>query len=819
MKDLLFQWSGKGAKPPVPMASDKELTLVKDRSFAYLHWGTLALFVVAYAGIPLVWDTPGMAPLFVPVTAAGFYVSWRRIGKQRTNTEGKLLGASCSMLVMIAILVYAGLYGSVSSLGADLVAAVCAGFSFSLKRARDYFFIMAASAAILIVGLFSRDSLSLVPVLLYLCLLIPVVQQGRREHHVRAVKVSAYSVEEQGKKAPFMSGLLLPALILMLAATLLYLVLPKPLREPPDIFRKVSTQQGQGSPADLGEELPHPLNGGGSAVGEGTGSGGGGTGGEGSGAGKSGQTGRDTGGGSMGSLLFEVECAEACPLRLKAFDHLDNGVWKSSTEGFLYQPDGPRIEVIQVQEELDGKSMAGFVASDLVFFVRAPLGREMPAGMNPITVYLDKEPADYSLYIDVNDNLYTAEDMEAGYTYAMTSMLPLDAVPEDGAIPSGIEDRYAGGYDGVGGLAEMARQATVGRVTQAEKVEGLIDYINESFIYDPAVTMEPGGANLDRYINGDHHGDIELTATAMTLLCRELGIPARPVLGFLPRIFNGETGRFEVYTQDVYYWVEVYFSNCGWLSCLPVANTSLEECQQEFNFGVELEAGAGTGSQQGEAGSGGESGTGTGGGEGSGGGSTGTGGGESGESSARPGTGETQVDRSMERFEPGGQSPGDAAPSSFSEKDESRASKVMLLFLLAILVLLLLFLGGIALWSWWKKRRRRNREAEEEVARGVSLSKEQGRFIYLTYKKMCEELAGIGLSRQKSETPEEFLVRIRSTYPSATQYAAPISGALEDTLYGMHPIDQESLRKLDVCLQYLRELCQGIKSSAGKEWR
>jgi len=819
VKDLVLRWSGKENKPPVPMASDKELTLLKDRSFVYLHWGTLALFLVAYIFIPFVWDKPGMVLLIAPVTAAGFYVSWTRVGKRRTQREVLLLTIMAVALTVIALVVDVVVFGSISIMGADLVASVCAGFSFSLKRARDYFYIVAASAAILIVGLLSRDSLSLVPVLLYLCLLIPVVQQGRREHHVRAVKGSAYSMEEQGKKTPFLSGLLLPALILMLAAALLYLVLPKPLREPPDIFRKVSTPQGQASPSDLGEELPQPLSGGGSAVGEAAGSGSGGTGGEGGGAGESGQSGQGTSGGSMGALLFEVECAEVCPLRLKAYDYLDNGVWKSSTEGFHYQADEPRIEVIQVQEELDGKSMTGFVATDLVFFVRASLGREMPAGMNPVTVYLDEGPAICSLYVDVNDNLYTAEDMEAGYTYAMTSILPLYAVPEDGAIPPAIEERYAGGYDGVGGLAELAREATAGCVTQAEKVEALVDYINESFIYDPAVTMEPGGANLDRCINGDHHGDVELTATAMTLLCRELGIPARPVLGFLPRIFNEETGRFEVYSQDAYYWVEVYFSNCGWLSCLPVPNTELEECRQEFNFGVELEAGAGTGSQQGGAGGSGEGGTGTGGGEGGGEGGAGTGGGESAESSTRPGTGENQVDRSMERFESGGQSSGNTAPSSFPEKDDGKAGTVLLLSLLAILVLLLLLLGGMALRSWWKKRRSRNRNANEEVVRETSRAREQSRFIYLTYKKMCEELAGIGLSREKSETPEEFLARIRSTHPSATKFAAPISSALENTLYGLHPIDAESLSKLDTCLQYLRELCQGIKSSTGKAWR
>jgi len=813
MNDQVLRWSGKEIKPPVPMASDKELTMIKDRSLAYLHWGTLAMFLVAYASIPLAWDIPGMVPLFAPLTVAGFYVSWMRIGKQRTSAEGKLLGFSCSILFFIAIAGYAGLYGSVSSLGADLVAAVCTGFSFSLKRARDYFFFMAASAAILIVGLLSRDSLSLAPVLLYLCLLIPVVQQGRREHHVRMVKRSAYSVQEQGKKAPFLSGLLLPALILMLAAALLYLVLPKPLREPPDIFRKDSTTQDQASPADLGEELPQPLSGGGSAVGEGTGSGGGGTGGGGGGTGGSGQTGQDGGGGSMGTLLFEVECTEACPLRLKAYDYLDNGVWKSSTEGFHYRSREPRIEVIQVQEELDGKSMAGFVETDLVFFIRSSLGREMPAGMNPITVYPEEEQktADYTLYIDVNDNLYTAEDMEVGYTYAMTSMLPLYAEPADGAIPPAVEERYAVAQGGLDGLAEMAMEATAGRITQAEKVDAIIDYINENFIYDPAVTMEPGWENLVRCISGDHHGDVELIATTMTLLCRELGIPARTVLGFLPRIFNEESGRFEVYSQDAYYWVEVYFSNCGWLSCLPVPNTLLEECRQEFNFGVELQAGEGTGGQQGGAGSGGEGGSGTGGGEGG----AGTGGGEGGTTSTRPVTGENQVDKSMQRFESEGRSPEEAA----RENDDGNAGKVLLIFLLAIVALLLLFLGGMALWSWWKKRRRRNRDAKEEVVRETSRAREQSRFIYLTYKKMCEELATVGLSRERSETPEEFLARVRSTHPSAVQFAAPISDALENTLYGMHPIDAESLRRLDTCLQYLRELCQGIKSSMGKAWR
>jgi transglutaminase-like putative cysteine protease len=651
--------------------------------------------------------------------------------------------------------------------------------------------------------------------------LIPVVQQGRREHHLRSLRGSGYSLEAQGEKTSFVTGFLLPALILVLIAALMYLVIPKPLHEPSDVFRKLSTPRNSDSQTDLGEELPEPLNDGRSGVGEGMtspggdssgqdGSSGGSAGQDGSTGGSAGQdagggdssgqdgssggsAGQDGGGGSMRFLLFEVECAASYPLRLKAFERLDNGVWRSSTDGYLYRSDDTALQITQVQDELEGREMRGFFATDIAFFMRVPLGREMPAATNPVTVYLGEEQGPpYSLYIDADDNLYTGEDMEGGYTYGMTAMLPLGVVPEDGVIPPEISQRYARAYGGIDGLAEMAEQATAGRNTQAGKVEALLDYISENFIYDPSISLEPGGANLERYINGDHRGDAELAATAMTLFCRELGIPARPVLGFIPEVFNEETGRFEVYNMDMYYWVEVYFSNCGWLSCMPVprieegtdSSAVSQHPQEDFNF--------------------------------HGGGGTTT---EAGETTERPGTAENQIEKSMDELESGSQPSGSSAPEGFSEENFRRTSKIMLISMSALLALLLLFLGGRALWSWLAKKLRRGRKAKDEAVRGASLARDQGRFIYLTYKRMCEELAEVGLARRKSETPGEFLTRVKGAYPSAVQYAAPISGALEDNLYGMRPIDVESLRRLDNCLLYLRKLCQGIKSSSSEAWR
>lgn len=63
-------------------------------------------------------------------------------------------------------------------------------------------------------------------------------------------------------------------------------------------------------------------------------------------------------------------------------------------------------------------------------------------------------------------------------------------------------------------------------------------------------------------------GDQEQYASAFALMARQLGYPARVVMGFAPDVLFG-SGTFEITGRDVTAWVEVAFEDVGWVAFDP----------------------------------------------------------------------------------------------------------------------------------------------------------------------------------------------------------------------------------------------------------
>ncbi|MDY6940274.1 MAG: transglutaminaseTgpA domain-containing protein [Cyanobacteriota bacterium] len=64
-------------------------------------------------------------------------------------------------------------------------------------------------------------------------------------------------------------------------------------------------------------------------------------------------------------------------------------------------------------------------------------------------------------------------------------------------------------------------------------------------------------------------------STALTMMLRSIGIPARLVAGFAPGEFNPFTGLYEVWNTDAYAMTEVYFPNYGWFPFDPIPGNEL----------------------------------------------------------------------------------------------------------------------------------------------------------------------------------------------------------------------------------------------------
>ncbi|MDR1669114.1 MAG: transglutaminase domain-containing protein [Oscillospiraceae bacterium] len=99
------------------------------------------------------------------------------------------------------------------------------------------------------------------------------------------------------------------------------------------------------------------------------------------------------------------------------------------------------------------------------------------------------------------------------------------------------------------------------------------------FTYNPDMLPTPAGEDfVDYFLNEQGEGHCVYFATAMTVLCRAAGIPARYVEGFAPTELTDEAGHF-LYTDAVAHaWCEVYLGEeLGWMLFEPTPGYNLRE--------------------------------------------------------------------------------------------------------------------------------------------------------------------------------------------------------------------------------------------------
>lgn len=114
-------------------------------------------------------------------------------------------------------------------------------------------------------------------------------------------------------------------------------------------------------------------------------------------------------------------------------------------------------------------------------------------------------------------------------------------------------------------IVVLARQATEHATTPYDKAAALENYLKTKFAYTLDLTGNPGKDPLARFLFETRAGHCEYFASAMTVMLRTLGIPAREVNGFLPGEYNDLGGDYIVRASDAHSWVEAYFPGNGWV--------------------------------------------------------------------------------------------------------------------------------------------------------------------------------------------------------------------------------------------------------------
>jgi len=178
------------------------------------------------------------------------------------------------------------------------------------------------------------------------------------------------------------------------------------------------------------------------------------------------------------------------------------------------------------------------------------------------------------VYVDRYGALRLPGPLAPGAVYSVVSRA---MVPEParlraaaGPVPPAIAARYLQLPSLPTRVHALARQLTAGAPTVYDGVLAVNRYLWHHYAYDLSIPPQrrPGDA-VDYFLFEERRGYCEQFASAMVVLLRAAGIPARLVTGYVPGTLNRLTGLLEVRNSDAHAWVEVYFPRVGWVEFEP----------------------------------------------------------------------------------------------------------------------------------------------------------------------------------------------------------------------------------------------------------
>jgi len=120
----------------------------------------------------------------------------------------------------------------------------------------------------------------------------------------------------------------------------------------------------------------------------------------------------------------------------------------------------------------------------------------------------------------------------------------------------------------------LAREITGSKTSAYEKAQAIEAYLSRNYRYSLDIPSGVQAQPLEEFLFERKTGYCEHYATAMVVLLRNVGVPARLVTGFLATEWNEYGNYYLVRQRDAHAWVEVHLPNSGWVTMDPTPAVS-----------------------------------------------------------------------------------------------------------------------------------------------------------------------------------------------------------------------------------------------------
>lgn len=274
------------------------------------------------------------------------------------------------------------------------------------------------------------------------------------------------------------------------------------------------------------------------------------------------------------TTLFRVQgLPEGALVRLATMDAFDGVVWNVADETASNSTGAFR----RVGEEIP-TSVRGDRAN-VTFTIEALGGVWMPmVGQTTRLEFEGRRSRDQRRAFRFNDasgGAVLPEGLRGGDLYRASTIVP--AVPSDEELATAVvadvvqpalervPDSVAQRASSI--ASEAASPALVARAVEATLQQGWFSHGLEATGEYPSLSGH-GSARVDELLTGPLMvGDGEQYASAMALMARHLGLPARVVMGF--RAPDGATGDAAITGTEIQAWVEIAYDRYGWVPYFP----------------------------------------------------------------------------------------------------------------------------------------------------------------------------------------------------------------------------------------------------------
>lgn len=279
---------------------------------------------------------------------------------------------------------------------------------------------------------------------------------------------------------------------------------------------------------------------------------------------------------SVGNMLvMDIYVSERIPYvywQGVAFDTYVGGSWKvTDTEQALHFPDDGVIDspVYKLREQVV-QTVINYIPNAGTIYA-AP---EIAAADRQMYVTHGRDNSGKPVVQQTQSRfvMRPGEEYQVVSRYSVADATSLRGAPQE--YPEWIRTKYLPLPDTVTPeTIALATEITQGYDNPFDKAIAVRDYLRSNIAYNDQISAAPEGVDPVHYILFEHQeAYCNYYASAMAVMLRSQGVPARFVAGYAQGEWDDATSSYRVRSSNAHSWTEVYFPGYGWIQFEPTAS-------------------------------------------------------------------------------------------------------------------------------------------------------------------------------------------------------------------------------------------------------